>query len=161
MSNNRSLPDTLVGKNRAGSKAIDARTRDPVTPPGKPKTSALKSRVSRPRGAPLPEEADPEAPSNAERIWQVVAAIPKGKVATYGQVADLAGLPRGARLVGRTMSQLPRGSKLPWFRVINSRGELSFPKNTSSWRRQRNKLKEDGVILIKGRLNLKTYRWEP
>jgi len=100
-------------------------------------------------------------PSNAERIWQVVAAIPRGKVATYGQVADLAGLPRGARLVGRTMSQLPKGSKLPWFRVLNSRGELSFPKNTASWRRQRDKLKEEDVLLIKGRLSLKTYRWEP
>jgi len=82
-------------------------------------------------------------------------------VATYGQVADLAGLPRGARLVGRTMSQLPSGSKLPWFRVLNARGELSFPKNTKSWRRQRDKLKDDGVLLVKGRLSLKTYRWEP
>ena len=90
-----------------------------------------------------------------------MAAIPRGKVATYGQVADLAGLPRGARLMGRTMSQLPKGSKLPWFRVLNSRGELSFPKNTVSWRRQRDKLKDDGVLLIKGRLSLKTYRWEP
>jgi methylated-DNA-protein-cysteine methyltransferase-like protein len=118
------------------------------------------NKASKRRPRTLTQPVDPEALSNAERIWQVVAAIPKGKVATYGQVADLAGLPRGARLVGRTMSQLPKGSKLPWFRVINSRGELSFPKNTASWRRQRDKLKEDGVLLIKGRLNLKTYRWE-
>lgn len=117
--------------------------------------------LSRASGAPKKSADDPEQPSNAERIWQVVAAIPKGKVATYGQVAELAGLPRGARLVGRTMSQLPKGSKLPWYRVLNSRGELSFPKNTASWRRQRDKLREDGVPLIKGRLSLKTYRWEP
>ena len=107
------------------------------------------------------EPPDADALSKAERIWLVVAAIPPGKVATYGQVAELAGLPRGARLVGRTMSQLPAGSKLPWFRVLNSRGELSFPKNSASWRRQRDKLREDGVPLIKGRLRLKTYRWEP
>ena len=121
--------------------------------------------ISRKKGAPRKQAQDPDAPSpypsNAERIWQVVASIPRGKVATYGQVADLAGLPRGARLVGRTMSQLPKGSTLPWFRVLNSRGELSFPKNTASWRRQRDKLKEDGILLIKGRLSLKTYRWEP
>lgn len=128
---------------------------------GHPANVKSKRPLSRASGAPKKQAADPEQPSNAERIWQVVASIPKGKVATYGQVAELAGLPRGARLVGRTMSQLPKGSKLPWFRVLNSRGELSFPKNTASWRRQRDKLKEDGVVLIKGRLSLKTYRWEP
>ena len=118
------------------------------------------ARPSQSRARPTPDP-DPDAPSNAEKIWQVVAAIPKGKVATYGQVADLAGLPRGARLVGRTMSQLPKDSKLPWFRVLNSRGELSFPRNSASWRRQRDKLAEDGVVLIKGKLSLKVYRWEP
>lgn len=121
--------------------------------------------MSRKPGAPdeLTDTLDPtnSAPTNAERIWQVVAAIPKGKVATYGQVADLAGLPRAARLVGRTMANLPKGSKLPWFRVLNSRGELSFARNTASWRRQRDKLAAEGVTLIKGRLSLKVYRWEP
>ncbi len=107
------------------------------------------------------ESADEDHPSKAERIWQVVAAIPPGKVATYGQVAELAGLSRGARLVGRTLSQLPQGSTLPWFRVLNARGELSFPKNSAGWRRQRDKLKEDGVLLQKGRLNLRAYRWQP
>jgi len=116
--------------------------------------------VSRQPGAPADTGAT-EAPSNAQRIWQVVAAIPKGKVATYGQVADLAGLPRAARLVGRTMANLPKGSKLPWYRVLNSRGELSFARNTASWRRQRDKLAAEGVTLIKGRLSLKVYRWEP
>ena len=123
---------------------------------------ARKSSKPRRRTAPEPDPSDdPDALSKAERIWQVVAAIPPGKVATYGQVADLAGLPRGARLVGRTMSQLPKGSKLPWFRVINAKGELSFPRNTASWRRQRDKLRDDGVPLVKGRLSLRTYRWEP
>ncbi len=124
--------------------------------------------MSRKPGAPSDQPAsdtdghdDDNAPTNAERIWQVVAAIPKGRVATYGQVADLAGLPRAARLVGRTMSNLPKGSKLPWFRVLNSRGELSFARDTASWRRQRDKLAAEGVTLIKGRLSLKVYRWQP
>ncbi|MEM7220106.1 MAG: MGMT family protein [Pseudomonadota bacterium] len=115
----------------------------------------------RPTGAnALNATPDPDALTPAERIWQVVAAIPKGKVATYGQVAELAGLPRGARQVGRTLSQLPSGSRLPWHRVLNAKGELSFPRNTASWRRQRDALREDGVELIKGRLRLSVYRWE-
>jgi len=102
-----------------------------------------------------------DQPSNAERIWQVVASIPAGRVATYGQVAALAGLPGGARLVGHTLSKLPRGSKLPWHRVLNAKGELSFPRNTTSWRRQKNALRDEGVPLKKGRLSLRQYRWEP
>ena len=124
--------------------------------------------VSRKPGAPsdkpssdIDSRDDDDAPTNAERIWQVVAAIPKGRVATYGQVADLAGLPRAARLVGRTMSNLPKGSKLPWFRVLNSRGELSFARDSVRWRRQRDKLAAEGITLIKGRLSLKAYRWQP
>ena len=105
-----------------------------------------------------PEDA---AASRAERIWQVVALIPPGRVATYGQVAELAGLPRGARLVGNVLSKLPAGSRLPWHRVMNARGELSFPRNSARWRRQRDALREDGVELLKGRLNLRRYRWEP
>lgn len=87
--------------------------------------------------------------------------IPAGKVATYGQVAALAGLPRGARLVGNTLSKLPSGSKLPWHRVLNSKGELSFPPRSAAFRRQREALREDGVILVKGRLKLREYRWDP
>jgi len=104
---------------------------------------------------------DPDAPTNAERIWQVVASIPPGKVATYGQVAELAGLPRAARLVGNTLGKLPSGSKLPWFRVLNAKGELSFPRDSSRWRTQRDKLASEGVVLLKGRLKLRRYRWEP
>lgn len=87
--------------------------------------------------------------------------IPAGKVATYGQVAALAGLPRGARLVGNTLGKLPAGSKLPWYRVLNSQGRLSFPPRSAAFRRQREALRAEGVVLIKGRLKLRDYRWEP
>ena len=60
------------------------------------------------------------------RIYEVVARIPRGRVATYGQVASLARLPRQARLVGNRMNALPPGSKVPWFRVVNARGTISL-----------------------------------
>ena len=63
-------------------------------------------------------------PEPAERIWQVVAMIPNGQVASYGQIAALAGMPRHARLVGRTMRELPKGSKLPWHRVGKAIAEI-------------------------------------
>ena len=56
----------------------------------------------------MAEEQTPEA-----RVWQVVAMIPRGKIATYGQVAALAGMPAHARLVGRTLANLPAGTRLP------------------------------------------------
>ena len=78
------------------------------------------------------QSGDPDETSQidpAQRIWQVVAMIPKGKVASYGQLARLAGMPRHARLVGRTLSNLPKGSKLPWHRVVNSQLHISNKGN--------------------------------
>ncbi len=95
-----------------------------------------------------------------QRIWQVVASIPPGKVATYGQVAKLAGLGNGARMVGRTLGDLPEGSSLPWFRVINSQGRISLPAG-SAYDRQRDCLAAEDVILVNGRVNLRLYQWQP
>ena len=92
-----------------------------------------------------------------ELVWQIVHAIPAGRVATYGQVAALAGMPQKSRLVGRVLSQLPKGTKLPWHRVINSQGRISNPDPT----RQKEKLEREGVVFINGRASLKIYRWEP
>ena len=78
-----------------------------------------------------------------ERIWQVVSSIPRGKVATYGQVARLAGLPGYARYVGYTMKTLPCDSKMPWFRVVNSKGQLSFPKHSVRYRVLQEKLESE------------------
>ncbi len=93
-----------------------------------------------------------------ERIWQVVAAIPQGKVATYGQVAALAGAPRHARYVGTVLKQLPSGSTLPWFRVLNAKGEISFPKESPAYQRQREALESEGVVFVGGRVSLSIYR---
>ncbi len=94
-----------------------------------------------------------------EKIWQVVSAIPRGRVASYGQVAKLAGLPGYARYVGTTMKQLPRGSKLPWFRVINSRGELSLPFNSDFYLRQKQLLEKEGVEFTGKKISMRTFAW--
>ena len=99
--------------------------------------------------------------SREERIWQVISLIPHGKVASYGQVAALAGLPRRARLVGRVLSNLPATSKLPWHRVVNAQGRIAFPSRSPDYRRQRSRLREEGIILKNGRIPLKTYQWRP
>ncbi len=99
--------------------------------------------------------------SDHERIWQVVAMIPAGRVATYGQVAELAGLPGRARLVGRVMSQLPAGSRIPWHRVVNAAGRLSLPAGSRGYREQRRRLVAEGVMLRGGKLALGRFRWRP
>ena len=96
-----------------------------------------------------------------EMIWQVLAAIPPGKVATYGQVASLAGVSGSARLVGRCLSQLPADTRLPWFRVINASGKISFPVGSDGYKRQVKRLQDEGVAVLNGRLSLTTFRWQP
>lgn len=94
---------------------------------------------------------------NEERIWQVVHSIPRGRVATYGQVASLAGLPGYARYVGTVLKKLPRGSRLPWHRVVNARGCLSFPSHSSKHRQQQKLLESEGIVFKDGRLSLSQY----
>lgn len=97
--------------------------------------------------------------TNQEKIWQVVNQIPRGKVASYGQVAKLAELPGYARYVGYVMKNLPSGTKLPWHRVVNSQGKLSFPRNSAQYQRQKSLLEKEGVVFIKGRFSMKQYGW--
>jgi len=92
-----------------------------------------------------------------EQIWQIVNAIPRGRVCTYGQVANLAGMPQQSRLVGGILARLPKGTRLPWHRVINSQGKLSNPNPE----RQKDRLEKEGIFFINGRIDLKTYRWNP
>lgn len=93
-----------------------------------------------------------------QRIWQIVAAIPAGQVATYGDVALLAGSPRAARQVGGVLSRLPQGSTLPWHRVVNRHGAISFQGDGLF--RQRDALEAEGVVVSDdGRIDLEAYRW--
>ena len=90
------------------------------------------------------------------QVWQIVNAIPEGKVATYGQVARLAGMPQQSRLVGRILSKLPEATSLPWHRVINSQGKISNPNP----QRQQERLSKEGITLLNGRVSLKSYQWQ-
>ena len=95
------------------------------------------------------------------RIYEVVARIPRGRVATYGQVAALAGAPRHARQVGYALHDLPQGTTVPWHRVINARGEVS-PRSEPGWDGfQRQLLEAEDVEFRGGRVDLRRYRWEP
>ena len=99
-----------------------------------------------------------------QQIWQTVQLIPSGKVACYGQIADLAGLPGRARLVGKALSKIPaggwQGKKVPWFRVINSQGKISFPIG-EKFVRQKQCLQDEQVAVIGGRVKLKDFQWQP
>lgn len=94
-----------------------------------------------------------------DRIWRIVHSIPQGKVTSYGAVAGLAGLPRGARLVGRILSQLPEGSTLPWHRVVNARGCISFPIGSQQYREQRERLLSEGVAFRQERVDWRQCGW--
>lgn len=100
-------------------------------------------------------------PTREQKIWQVVTAIPAGKVASYGQVADMAGLGRQARFVGRALGKLPAGHSVPWYRVIRTNGQIAFPEGSPAYIRQTSLLKEEGVEVIDGRVSMRVYRWTP
>jgi methylated-DNA-protein-cysteine methyltransferase-like protein len=95
-----------------------------------------------------------------ESLWQLVAAIPRGQVATYGQLARLAGYSSHARFVGTTLCNLPNGTTLPWFRVLRSSGELAFPPGSAAWKRQKALLEAEGVIFTAMKVSLKQYQWQ-
>lgn len=97
---------------------------------------------------------------NAERIYHVVADIPRGRVATYGQIAKLAGLERHARQVGYALHRLPDDTAIPWHRVINARGEISDRAIPDDGRLQRMLLVREGIRFgPDGRVPLARYRW--
>ncbi|WP_375183375.1 MGMT family protein [Marinobacter sp.] len=100
-------------------------------------------------------------PTKEQKIWQVVAAIPKGKVASYGQVAAMAGLGRQARFVGRALGKLPAGHCIPWFRVIRSNGQIAFPEGSEAYKTQISRLEGEGVEVTKGRVRMCQFQWQP
>ena len=99
-----------------------------------------------------------DALTMAERIWQVVHAIPKGCVSTYGEVAAVAGLPKRARLVGHVLAQLPGGSRLPWHRVVGAGGRIVIRGGGEIEQAQR--LRSDGIIVKNGRIDLRQFGWQ-
>jgi methylated-DNA-protein-cysteine methyltransferase-like protein len=98
-------------------------------------------------------------PSNYQLIWETVRQIPRGRVATYGEVAEQAGIPGQARLVGYALHNLPASSDAPWHRVINSQGRISLPRGTSGYQRQKRLLLKEGVAFEKENVDLARFGW--
>ena len=90
-------------------------------------------------------------------VHTVIALIPEGCVASYGQIAALAGAGRRSRWVGQVLARLPADSQLPWHRVVNSQGVITCPGKTVAIER----LIAEGIEVTNGRVAIKRYRWQP
>ena len=102
--------------------------------------------------------------SQYNRIYQVVKKIPPGKVASYGQIAELTGLYGRARLVGYALYQIDvNESDVPWHRVVNAKGEISYSfKRQGGDYLQKVLLQAEGIVFnSQGKINLSQYRWQP
>lgn len=105
---------------------------------------------------------DAQRHEHRQRIYAVVNAIPRGRVASYGQVADIAGLPGRARQVGYALHATPDDLDLPWQRVVNAKGEISRRAEPLGERLQRSLLEAEGVEFDRhGRIDLDRFRWNP
>lgn len=93
-------------------------------------------------------------------VWQVVQGIPRGHVLTYGEVARLAGMSRAARRVSLAMRRAPRGMRLPWHRVVNAQGKISFPQDSSGFQRQKELLESEGVVFLNGKIDLGKFGYQ-
>lgn len=113
----------------------------------------------------MPEQntlgASAERPDRTHRrIHEIISRIPRGRVATYGQIARIARLPGQARLIGYALHALPAGSRVPWQRVVNARGEISVGGENGA--RQRKLLESEGVRFdARGRIDLAKAQWRP
>lgn len=101
------------------------------------------------------------ADAKHKAIWETVKAIPAGRVASYGQIADLAGLPGRARLVGRSMGLIPDRESVPWYRVLRANGQLAGEPGSKFAQKQTALLQEEGVAVLKNRVNMDKFQWQP
>ena len=99
--------------------------------------------------------------TRTRRIWETIQDIPRGSVANYGQVAEIAGIPRGARQVGYALRHSAKDLELPWHRVITSSGKSAFDPNSRAYRTQRDRLADEGVVMLQGKVDMQKYRWQP
>ncbi len=93
-----------------------------------------------------------------EAIRRTIASIPRGRVSSYGEIAQRAGLPGRARLVGKVLGET--AVELPWHRVLRSSGQSAFPPGSRGFREQSQKLRTEGVVVVNGRVNLQRYGWQ-
>ena len=103
----------------------------------------------------------PEKSTSRQRILQMLAAVPCGQVASYGQIAELAGLPRGARVVAAVLREDGESEDLPWHRILNAQGCIAIPRGNPSREEQVRRLRAESVPVLRGRVDLRRYGWQP
>ncbi|MEG3765783.1 MGMT family protein [Alteromonas sp. 14N.309.X.WAT.G.H12] len=100
-------------------------------------------------------------PDSITKILSVAMIIPVGRVATYGQIADLAGLPGRARLVSKALKKADHDMSIPWHRILRSDGKIAFAANSEQAQEQKQRLLSEGVAISGYRITLKQYQWQP
>jgi methylated-DNA-protein-cysteine methyltransferase-like protein len=106
------------------------------------------------------KSVDDEPKPEHAAILRVIVSIPRGRVASYGEIAKRAGLPKRARLVGRVLGEVPAGMDVPWYRVLRSDGRIAFPAGSRAFRTQVRHLAGEGVLVRNGRVDLLMHGWE-
>ena len=128
--------------------------------PTRRNTSSKTTTLPGARSKSTPEFASEDQIDYRLRIWQVVSQIPAGHVATYGQIAQLAGLPGAARFAGSSLRGLSQDTTLPWHRVINARGVSSLPEHSEGRAEQYQRLRAEGVVIRNGKIDLRKFLWD-
>ena len=105
----------------------------------------------------------PQSPAEMRRtaLYLTLSQVPEGCVVSYGELAHLAGLGRAARWVGRTLSQLPQDTRLPWHRVLAAGGRIRLPVGSASGDEQRARLRSEGVTILNNRVDIQRHGWRP
>jgi methylated-DNA-protein-cysteine methyltransferase-like protein len=96
-----------------------------------------------------------------KKVMQQILQIPHGKVATYKQIAELAGKPQASRGVSWILHSCSTAYKLPWHRVLNSKGGISFDRKSSNFQEQKKRLEKEGIVFSEdAKLDLKIFQWK-
>jgi methylated-DNA-protein-cysteine methyltransferase-like protein len=174
MAKNPAKKSARTSTSRASAKKATKKT---AARSAKPATKKAAAKAVRPAKKPATRKAPaPEATARAvaalaagggklaqrhAAIWATILSIPPGRVATYGQVADLAGFRKQPRLTAQALAHVPDGMKLPWYRVISASGKSSLP-GSAGQREQQRRLEAEGVLFdARGRVDFAVYRWRP
>lgn len=104
--------------------------------------------------------SDTEKEALFEKFYQIIRTIPSGKVATYGQIAQMANSPKEARLVGQALS-LSKSHEVPWHRVVTASGKIAMPTRPELRDRQKQLLREEGIEFIADyQVNMQRFDWQ-
>jgi methylated-DNA-protein-cysteine methyltransferase related protein len=117
-----------------------------------PKIPGLLLRPPRARTATSRRQVAPEENPALQAMWDVVCAIPRGQVSTYGAVARAAGFPGRARQAGLALKLAPKQLNLPWHRILGAGGRIVFPKSSHAHQEQARRLRAEGVAVKNGRV---------